>query len=468
MPRTFTTVTGPVFLASGEVPKNGKIAFTLSTWDAEVGEALYVAGPFVQPLDENGDFSLNLFSSTAGENSSVYYISIIYEDISGEMKEETIGIIAISGAGPVKISDLEIIPSWTPTGLDVLAQILATETVVLGYRDEAAASAASVLASEIAASDSAAAAEASRVQTDAMLDAFDDRYLGTKASEPALDNDGAALQPGTIYFNSTSNDMWVYTGSVWSLFDPGVTATLASIGVLGTAAGKIAYTTGVNTWAETNLTAFGRDIIGAVDNAALLTAAGLGAAANKAISANDDFAVNPSDLAVRSVIQTRIAAAIAAIPTPSSGWEVFDGSGGVTPIWDLTRDGAIASIESPVYENGYEYGWLVHALRNNSSNLTIALYQETTGSYSTILTMLSSLAANTPLYGPIEIVLPRKDLTFFTVKPAVHTGTGNTTLQAMPVSVGTAQKIGKSKISSTGGSFNLGSAYAIRRRTGLI
>lgn len=44
-------------------------------------------------------------------------------------------------------------------------------------------------------------------------------------------------------------------------------ATLTSIAALGTAADKIAYTTGVDTWAETGLTAFARSILDDVDEA---------------------------------------------------------------------------------------------------------------------------------------------------------------------------------------------------------
>lgn len=44
-------------------------------------------------------------------------------------------------------------------------------------------------------------------------------------------------------------------------------ATLNSIAALGTAADKIAYTTGIDTWAETGLTAFGRSIIDDADEA---------------------------------------------------------------------------------------------------------------------------------------------------------------------------------------------------------
>jgi hypothetical protein len=44
-------------------------------------------------------------------------------------------------------------------------------------------------------------------------------------------------------------------------------ATLTSIALLGTAADKLAYTTNVDTWAETGLTAFGRSIIDDADEA---------------------------------------------------------------------------------------------------------------------------------------------------------------------------------------------------------
>jgi hypothetical protein len=49
----------------------------------------------------------------------------------------------------------------------------------------------------------------------ALYDLFDDRFLGPKSSDPSLDNDGNALATGTIYFNTSSNSMKVYSGSVW-------------------------------------------------------------------------------------------------------------------------------------------------------------------------------------------------------------------------------------------------------------
>lgn len=60
-----------------------------------------------------------------------------------------------------------------------------------------------------------AAAESARDATLAALDSFDDRYLGSKTSDPTLDNDGNALVSGALYFNSTDGVMKVYTGSAW-------------------------------------------------------------------------------------------------------------------------------------------------------------------------------------------------------------------------------------------------------------
>lgn len=52
-------------------------------------------------------------------------------------------------------------------------------------------------------------------------------------------------------------------------------ATLLSLAALGTASDKIAYTTGVDTWAETALTAFGRSLIDDADASAARTTLGL-------------------------------------------------------------------------------------------------------------------------------------------------------------------------------------------------
>jgi len=60
------------------------------------------------------------------------------------------------------------------------------------------------------------AAETAQAAAELAADNFDDTYLGAKASDPTLDNDGDALTTGDLYFNTTSNTLKVYTGSAWA------------------------------------------------------------------------------------------------------------------------------------------------------------------------------------------------------------------------------------------------------------
>ena len=62
---------------------------------------------------------------------------------------------------------------------------------------------------------SATAAAASAAAAATTYDNFDDRYLGAKSSAPSVDNDGNALITGAIYWNSSTNNMYAWTGSAW-------------------------------------------------------------------------------------------------------------------------------------------------------------------------------------------------------------------------------------------------------------
>lgn len=67
------------------------------------------------------------------------------------------------------------------------------------------------------AANSAIAAAASAAAAATSLDSFDDRYLGSKTSDPTLDNDGNALVTGALYYSSTEQAMKVYDGASWIL-----------------------------------------------------------------------------------------------------------------------------------------------------------------------------------------------------------------------------------------------------------
>lgn len=100
-----------------------------------------------------------------------------------------------------------------------LSQFVAVAAWIKSYMDTKSAAA---LASAGAANTSAGAANTAKLAAEAALastltayDNFDDRYLGTKAADPATDNDGAALLGGTLYYNTTIPAMRLYTGSAW-------------------------------------------------------------------------------------------------------------------------------------------------------------------------------------------------------------------------------------------------------------
>ena len=106
------------------------------------------------------------------------------------------------------------------TAANSVATIAGYATSSANSATAAATSATSAAASATAASTSAASAATSATSAAASYDQFDDRYLGSKTSDPTLDNDGNALITGALYFNSVINAMKVYNGSSWDLVAP--------------------------------------------------------------------------------------------------------------------------------------------------------------------------------------------------------------------------------------------------------
>jgi hypothetical protein len=93
------------------------------------------------------------------------------------------------------------------------------------------------------ASNSATSAAASAASAESAFDSFDDRYLGAKATDPTVDNDGNPLLTGAMYFNTTSNIMKVYTGVSW-MNTPGI----ATGGTAGQVLAKLSSTNYDTQW----------------------------------------------------------------------------------------------------------------------------------------------------------------------------------------------------------------------------
>ena len=102
------------------------------------------------------------------------------------------------------------------------ANAATSETNAAASASSAATDAATATAAQASASNSATSASTSETNAAtsatnaaASYDQFDDRYLGSKASDPTVDNDGDALLTGAMYFDNTNNVVKVYNGSEW-------------------------------------------------------------------------------------------------------------------------------------------------------------------------------------------------------------------------------------------------------------
>ena len=134
---------------------------------------------------------------------------------------------------------------------DAAAQVgLAADQVTL-----AAAQANNAAASATTASDHAATAlghantALSHANTaEGLLDQFDDRYLGAKSSDPALDNDGNALITGALYWNTSANEMRVWNGSAWQVAAGAIQASVSIIREVQTATASQTVFTLTNTY----------------------------------------------------------------------------------------------------------------------------------------------------------------------------------------------------------------------------
>ena len=99
------------------------------------------------------------------------------------------------------------------------------------------------------------AAQTAQTAAETALDTFTDQYLGSKTSDPSVDNDGDPLTDGDLYFNTTDNVMKVYDlgNTQWKPLTP-TSAQQTNIDTVATDIANVNTTaaniTGVNSFAE--------------------------------------------------------------------------------------------------------------------------------------------------------------------------------------------------------------------------
>jgi len=186
-------------------------------------------------FDANGNPALGETLGTNRGNwaaGTVYFVRDIAKDTTTNNIFQVITAHTSSGALPIttnadsaKWTLLVDAASATTSATNAAASASAASTSASNAStsaSNASTSASNASSSASAASTSASnaataqtAAEAARDSALSAYDNFDDRYLGPKASDPTLDNDGNALLAGSLYYNTVVPEMRLYTGSAW-------------------------------------------------------------------------------------------------------------------------------------------------------------------------------------------------------------------------------------------------------------
>ena len=158
-------------------------------------------------------------------------LSVVFKALNTNTGASTINVNGL-GAKTIRLSDDHVVYAGDITaGSSVTLRYSSTT----GYFHVAANSVVAANRAAQSVVDAAAQVALATIQADnaaASYDSFDDRYLGSKAAPPTLDNDGAALLVGAMYWNNSSDTMWAYTGSTWSALSP-TDAEMALITIVG-------------------------------------------------------------------------------------------------------------------------------------------------------------------------------------------------------------------------------------------
>lgn len=182
------------------------------------------------PVTDPTDVNMVLPVKASRKGKVLAFDSTSGDPIAGPALDSMTTVIAQSAninTVATNISSVNTVAGNT-TNINTVAGISSNVTTVAGISaavttnatnitaiQNASTNATNAASSATAAQTAQTAAEAARDATLAAYDNFDDRYLGAKASNPTLDNDGNALLAGSLYYNTTVPEMRLYTGSAW-------------------------------------------------------------------------------------------------------------------------------------------------------------------------------------------------------------------------------------------------------------
>ena len=195
---------------------NNRVSFYSQVGVNTVEQLRIQDGAIVPVIDEDIDLG-----AVGAEFKDIYIDGIGYIDTIQVHENATVaGTLSVTGLTSV----VDLTSSGTITGNvtgNLTGDSAGTHTgVVTGLPTPSASSDATpkiYVDTEVAAVVTyAGTAVASEASMAAIYDQFDDRYLGAKATNPSVDNDGNALITGALYWNTTVGITRAYTGLIWA------------------------------------------------------------------------------------------------------------------------------------------------------------------------------------------------------------------------------------------------------------
>jgi hypothetical protein len=123
----------------------------------------------------------------------------------------------VSTHADVVITNADVVATNADAEATALSRIATNQDAIATAADVVATNADVITATSKSSEAFASARNAATSEDNAAAryDQFNGRYLGDKSHDPSLDNDGAALRTGALYFNDTDDVMKVYKGGSW-------------------------------------------------------------------------------------------------------------------------------------------------------------------------------------------------------------------------------------------------------------
>jgi len=188
------------FDANGEIAVTQELGTYKGNWSASTS---YSARDIVKDTSTNNIF----ISNTAHTSSGALPLTTNTDSAKWDLLVDAASATASASAAATSATNAANSASAAATSASNAAT---SESNAATSASTATTQATNAATSATNASNSATAAANSASAAEAYADNFDDAYLGAKASNPTVDNDGDPLADGALYFDTTNNVMKVY------------------------------------------------------------------------------------------------------------------------------------------------------------------------------------------------------------------------------------------------------------------